>query len=51
LARNILYFPKIQGITGMRPYEDETSAFCAKHKVADVFEDLIDKARFSSYND
>lgn len=39
--------PKIQGVTGMRPYEDERSAFCAKREVADVFEDLIAKARFS----
>ena len=39
--------PKIQGVTGMRPYEDERSAFCVKREVADVFEDLIDKARFS----
>ena len=31
----------------MRPYEDERSAFCAKREVADVFEDLIAKARFS----
>jgi adenine-specific DNA-methyltransferase len=38
--------PEIKGVTGMRPYDDIKSDFCVKHKVLDVFEDLIDKAKF-----
>jgi adenine-specific DNA-methyltransferase len=38
----------------MRPYDDVKSYFCVKNKVLDVFEDLMDKAKFSniimSYN-
>ena len=40
--------PQIKGVTGMRPYETEKSAFCNKNEVLDVFEDLIDKAKFSN---
>lgn len=39
--------PEIQGVTGMRPYQDEKSPFCVKGEVLGAFEDLIDKARFS----
>ncbi|MDR2547117.1 MAG: Dam family site-specific DNA-(adenine-N6)-methyltransferase [Lachnospiraceae bacterium] len=40
--------PPIKGITGVRPYDDEKSAYCSKSDVLDVFEDLIDKANFKS---
>ena len=40
--------PEIRGVTGMRPYDDIKSDFCVKNKVLDVFEDLIDKAKFSN---
>jgi adenine-specific DNA-methyltransferase len=40
--------PKIKGVTGMRPYDDVKSDFCIKNKVLDVFEDLVEKANFSS---
>ena len=40
--------PEVKGITGMRPYDDVKSDFCVKSKVLDVFEDLIEKARFSN---
>lgn len=41
-------YPKIQGITGMRPYEDAKSSFCVKSEVLEAFEDLIDKASFTN---
>ncbi len=41
-------FPAIHGVTGMRPYDDLRSPFCMKSEVADAFEDLIDKAKFSN---
>ena len=41
-------YPKISGVTGMRPYSDEKSRFCVKKDVVDAFEDLIDKAKFSN---
>lgn len=41
-------YPKIYGVTGMRPYDDEKSSFCVKSEVFDVFEDLISKAKFSN---
>ena len=40
--------PEIKGITGVRPYNDIKSSFCVKNEVLDVFEDLIDKAKFSN---
>jgi len=39
--------PKLNGITGMRPYENQKSAFCSKSQVNDAFEQLIKKAEFS----
>ena len=40
--------PHIKGITGMRPYQEEKSSFCIKNEVLEVFEDLIDKAKFGN---
>jgi len=40
--------PPIKGVTGMRPYENEKSSFCVKNEVLDVFEDLINKAKFGN---
>ncbi|MDR1482617.1 MAG: Dam family site-specific DNA-(adenine-N6)-methyltransferase [Synergistaceae bacterium] len=40
--------PEIRGITGMRPYSDIKSAFCVKSEVLEVFEDLIEKAKFTN---
>ncbi len=40
--------PEIRGVTGMRPYEEQKSAFCIKNEVAEAFEDLIRKAKFSN---
>ena len=40
--------PQIKGITGIRTYDNEKSAFCNKNEVLDVFEDLINKAKFSN---
>jgi len=46
--------PKLTGITGMRPYENQKSVFCLKNEVNDAFEQLIKQADFShivlSYN-
>lgn len=39
--------PEISGVTGMRPYENQKSAYCVKGEVLDAFADLISKARFS----
>lgn len=39
-------YPEIKGVTGMRPYGDEKSAFCKKSEVLEAFEDLIEKAKF-----
>ncbi len=41
-------YPKIHGVTGMRPYGDLKSPFCIKSEVSEAFEDLISKARFSN---
>lgn len=40
--------PEIKGVTGMRPYENEKSSFCKKNEVLEVFEDLVDRAKFSN---
>jgi len=46
--------PKIYGKTGLRPYEDQKSAYSQKTKCQEVFADLIDKAKtdyiLMSYN-
>jgi adenine-specific DNA-methyltransferase len=39
--------PKIRGVTGIRPYEGQKSAYCNRNEVAEAFEDLISKAKFS----
>lgn len=39
-------YPKIYGVTGMRPYNDLKSSFCIKSEVSDAFHDLISKANF-----
>jgi len=39
--------PEIKGVTGMRPNDDTKSDFCVKNRVLDVFEDIIDKAKFT----
>ena len=38
--------PEIYGTTGLRPYADKKSVYCSKRAVYDVFNDLIDKAKF-----
>lgn len=40
--------PKIGGITGMRPYQNEKSDFCIKSQVVDAFDDLLHKAKFTN---
>lgn len=37
--------PDIYGKTGLRPYEDQKSAYCSKREVYTVFEDLIKHAK------
>lgn len=39
-------YPKVTGITGQRPGENQKSDFCVKKKVAGAFEELIRNARF-----
>lgn len=39
--------PVLTGVTGMRPYADQKSVFCSKHKVNDAFEQLIRNADFT----
>lgn len=41
-------YPKIKGITGIRPYQNQKSQFCIKGKVAQAFEQLISKANFNN---
>ncbi|MBR6755384.1 MAG: DNA adenine methylase, partial [Peptococcaceae bacterium] len=41
-------YPKIYGVTGMRPYYDLKSPFCVRNEVCEAFEDLISKAKFSN---
>lgn len=47
--------PELKGITGVRPYLNEKSAYCIKAKVKSSFEDLIKNADFRhvviSYSD
>ena len=40
--------PQVSGVTGMRDYSQEKSAYCTKSEVAEAFEDLIAKAQFSN---
>lgn len=46
--------PVLNGVTGMRNYDEQKSPFCVKSEVCDAFEQLIKKAKFShivvSYN-
>ena len=46
--------PKIKGITGIRDYREQKSAFCIKKDALNAFEDIIEKADFEnivmSYN-
>jgi adenine-specific DNA-methyltransferase len=39
-------YPEIYGVTGMRPYKDEKSAYCSKMSVQDIFRDLVENAKF-----
>lgn len=41
-------YPKIHGVTGLRPYDDLKSLFCIKNKASEAFEDLISKAKFGN---
>ena len=41
-------YPKIQGITGLRPYQDEKSPFCIRGQVLEAFEDLVNKSKFTN---
>ncbi len=41
-------YPKIYGVTGMRPYDNLKSPFCVKGEVLDAFEDLVSKANFNN---
>lgn len=38
--------PAIHGVTGIRPYEDQRSAFCVKGDAEEALEDLVSSARF-----
>ncbi len=40
--------PAIRGVTGMRDYENQKSAFCIKKEVLGAFEDIIRKAGFEN---
>ena len=40
--------PQIHGVTGVRQYDGARSSYCIKNEVADAFEDLISKAKFSN---
>ena len=39
--------PQVYGVTGMRPYEGEKSAYCIKGEVEEAFDELIARARFT----
>lgn len=41
-------YPKISGVTGIRPYKDQKSPFCIKSQVNEAFENLIGKAKFDN---
>lgn len=47
-------FPRLKGVTGMRPYEGQKSEFCSPRTVVAAFESLIKNAMFKhiilSYN-
>lgn len=47
-------YPSIHGVTGMRNYDTQKSAFCVKGKVENAFRELIEKAKVKyiliSYN-
>lgn len=38
--------PQLKGVTGMRDYSDQKSLYCMRGEVKEVFEDLVEKARF-----
>ena len=38
--------PQLKGVTGMRDYSDQKSLYCMRSEVKEVFEDLVEKARF-----
>jgi len=40
--------PKINGITGIRPYKDKRSNYCIKNNVINAFDKLIKNANFSN---
>lgn len=40
--------PKIHGVTGIRPYQDEKSKYCRRGEVLDAFEALVARAKFSN---
>lgn len=40
--------PKIKGVTGIRDYTNQKSAFCIKKHVLKAFEDIIEKASFEN---
>ena len=39
-------YPEIYGKTGLRPYQEAKSAYCSRRDVLNVFNDLIEKAKF-----
>lgn len=47
-------YPVVKGVTGLRDYSEQKSAFCSGKTVLDAFENLIKKAKFKyiflSYN-
>ena len=40
--------PEIRGVTGIRDYSDQKSAFCVKKDVSGAFEEIIEKAKFEN---
>lgn len=40
-------YPKISGITGMRPYQGEKSRFCIRGEAIKALEELVSKAQFT----
>jgi len=47
-------FPKLKGVTGLRPYEEQKSDFCSRKTVHGAFDELLKNAKFQhiilSYN-
>lgn len=47
-------FPKLKGVTGLRPYEGQKSDFCSRKTVLGAFDELLKNAKFNhiilSYN-